>query len=328
MDYARFNYVAQPEDSVSRKGLISRIGEYDKWAIEWGYRWYPDLKTAEDEIPVLNKWVREKQEDKSLWYGSEFATDDPRTQTEDIGDNAMLAGEYGIRNLKRVTNNLLEWTFMENDNYSYLSVIYEGVVQQYKYYVGHVLTNIGGMYVTPKSPSQPGPVFKIVPAQLQQDAVDFIRDNVLTPPFWLVDTTVLARVGRSPTQIISSVQEMVLRHLFNSGTFSNIAVGEAMYPEQAFRLIDYVDAVDDAMWTELVSNEPINIYRRNLQQRYVERIIDVSGESGKDYRYVAPLLQAKLIQIRKNVRRAANKTKDPMTEYHLRFLLSKLDGDQ
>ena len=97
MDYARFNYVAQPEDSVGRRGLISRIGEYDLWAIEWGYRWYPEFKSSEEEMIVLNKWVTEMQEDRSLWYGSELTTDDPRTQTEDLGDNAMLAGSYGIK---------------------------------------------------------------------------------------------------------------------------------------------------------------------------------------------------------------------------------------
>jgi hypothetical protein len=325
MDYARFNYVAQPEDNVSRKGLISRIGEYDKWAIEWGYRWYPELKTAEDEIPILNKWVTEKQEDMSLWYGSEFATDDPRTQTEDIGNNAMQAGEYGIKNLKRVMNNILAWTYVENGSYSELTDIYEGVVRQFELYVDHSLANIGGVYQTPKSPSQPGAVFKMVPAQLQRDAIAFARDHVFTPPMWLIDTAVLARVGKSPIRIIGHAQSMALRHLLNSGTFNNIAVSEAMYPDQAIRLIDYIDEIDDAMWTELELNTPIDVYRRTLQQNYLSRIIDLSGKSGNDYRDSAPIMKAKLQEIRKRLRKAAGKNKDPMTEYHLSFLLSQLD---
>jgi len=42
MDYARFNYVAQPEDGV--KHLFPRIGDYDKWAIKWGYSYFADAK--------------------------------------------------------------------------------------------------------------------------------------------------------------------------------------------------------------------------------------------------------------------------------------------
>ena len=55
MDYARFNYVAQPEDKVGDAGMFPHIGEYDKWAIEWGYRWLPQFKTAKEEAPYLNQ---------------------------------------------------------------------------------------------------------------------------------------------------------------------------------------------------------------------------------------------------------------------------------
>jgi hypothetical protein len=113
--------------------------------------------------------------------------------------------------------------------------------------------------------------------------------------------------------------------LLNSGTCNNIAVSEAMYPDQAIRLIDYIDEIDDAMWTELELNTPIDVYRRTLQQNYLSRIIDLSGKSGNDYRDSAPIMKAKLQEIRKRLRKAAGKNKDPMTEYHLSFLLSQLD---
>jgi hypothetical protein len=104
MDYARFNYVAQPEDNISEAGLFPRIGEYDKWAIEWGYRLVPNAKSAAEETPVLNKWVIDHSNDKRYWFGYEQSQDDPRSQNEDLGDNAMKAGEYGIKNLKRIMN--------------------------------------------------------------------------------------------------------------------------------------------------------------------------------------------------------------------------------
>ncbi|HEY0743962.1 MAG TPA: zinc-dependent metalloprotease [Chryseosolibacter sp.] len=325
MDYARFNYVAQPEDSVSQRGLISRIGEYDLWAIEWGYRWYPDLKSPEDELPILNKWVTQQQDNRSLWYGSELTSDDPRTQTEDLGNNAMLASEYGIRNLKRVMSNVMKWTYSENDGYRNLTEIYGGVREQYEYYIGHVLTNIGGIYETPKSASQIGPVFQMVPVATQKEAMKFLQDNVFTTPTWLLDTTVLARVGESPTQIISRSQDMAFQHLLSAKTLSKIAVSEAMYGEKAYSLIEYFNDLDQAMWTELKTYSPVDIYRRNLQRSYVDRIIELSKKSGNDYRDVAPLMSMKIAEIKATVKKAIGKTKDPVTLYHLRFIHEKLE---
>lgn len=320
MDYARFNYVAQPEDSVGERGLISRIGAYDLWAIEWGYRWYPELKSAEAEIPVLNQWIMEKMEDKALWFGSEFSSDDPRTQTEDLGNNAMKAGEYGIKNLKRVLANLMEWTYQQNEGYKNLKDLYRGVTNQFDYYLGHVLANIGGIYETPKIASQPGPVYQMVPLELQHDAMDFIKRNVFTTPAWLLDTMILARVGESPTQTIAKSQDMVLQYLLSTNTVSKLAVNEAMYGDKAYRLIDYFNDIDEAMWTELKDQQPIDLYRRNFQRSYIEQLIGLSNKSGKDYRDVGPIVKNKLLEIHAAIRKGIRKTKDPITLYHLKFI--------
>lgn len=325
MDYARFNYVAQPEDSVSERGLISRIGAYDLWAIEWGYRWYPDLKSPEDEKPALNEWIVEKMEDdRALWFGSEFSSDDPRTQTEDLGSNAMEAGEYGIKNLKRVADNLLAWTYVENEGYHNLKEIYRGVLRQYDYYIGHALTNIAGTYETPKLVNQPGAVYEMVPLGVQHDAMDFIKRHVFSTPLWLVDTTVLARVGDSPTQTIGSSQDRVLNYLFSTNTLSRLAVSEAMYGDKAYRLINYFDDIDKAIWTELKAETPIDVYRRNLQRSYVESLITLSGKSGKEYRDVGPIVKNKLVEIHAAIRKGKRKIDDPMSQYHLKFLEDRL----
>lgn len=324
MDYARFNYVAQPEDSVGERGLISRIGAYDLWAIEWGYRWYPDL-SPEEEKPVLNQWIVEKMEDdRALWYGSEFSSDDPRTQTEDLGDNAMLAGEYGIKNLKRVMDNLVVWTYRENEGYNDLQELYRGVLRQFDYYVGHVLSNIGGIYETPKLASQPGPVYEMVPVQLQRDAMKFIKDHVFRTPTWLIDTMILARVGDSPTQTISRSQDRVLNYLLNTNTISKLAVNEAMYGERAYRLINYFNDIDAAMWTELKEEKPIDLYRRNLQRSYIEALISLSNKNGKEYRDAGPIAKNKLVEIHIMIKKGKRKIKDPMSEYHLNFLEKRL----
>ena len=264
------------------------------------------------------------EDDRALWYGSEFSSDDPRTQTEDLGDNAMLAGEYGIKNLKRVMDNLVVWTYRENEGYNDLQELYRGVLRQFDYYIGHVLSNIGGIYETPKVASQPGPVYEMVPVQLQRDAMKFIKDHVLRTPTWLVDTMILARVGDSPTQTIARSQDRVLNYLLNTNTVSKLVVNEAMYGQRAYRLINYFNDIDATMWTELKEEKPIDLYRRNLQRSYVEALISLSNKNGKEYRDAGPIAKNKLVEIHTMIKKGKRKIKDPMSEYHLNFLEKRL----
>src|SRR5690606_11293361 len=137
MDYARFNYVAQPEDSISPEGLMPRIGDYDKWAIQWGYSLFSDSMTAEEEKQVLSQWVTDSiAANPRLWFGGEGKDMDPRSQSEDLGDNAMVASAYGIKNLQTIIPQLTEWT-KENDgdDYENLENVYKDVVRQYNRYL-------------------------------------------------------------------------------------------------------------------------------------------------------------------------------------------------
>src|SRR5690606_36110490 len=119
-----FNYVAQPEDNISRKGLMARIGDYDKWAIEWGYRRFMQYDSPDAEKEHLNKWVIEKLKDNRLWFGTESNIDDPRSQDEQVGDDAMKASAYGIKNLQRILPNLMTWSKQPNEDYSSISKMY------------------------------------------------------------------------------------------------------------------------------------------------------------------------------------------------------------
>jgi hypothetical protein len=324
MDYARFNYVAQPEDSVDESGLINRIGAYDIWAIEWGYRWYPNL-SPEEEKPVLNKWVVDKMADNTaLWYGSEFSSEDPRAQTEDLGNDAMKAGDYGIKNLKRVVSHLASWTYRENEGYDDLEELYKGVVKQFDYYLGHVMANIGGVYETPKLASQPGPVYEVVPIERQREGLDFLGRNIFKTPTWLLDTMILTRAGDSPTEIIGKSQERVLDYLLGTATVSKLAANAALYGDKAYPLIAYFNDIDKMMWTEVKEEKPIDLYRRNLQRSYVEALIDLSNKSGSEYRDVAPIVKNKLIEIHAAIKKGIRKIDDPMSQYHLKFIEERL----
>jgi hypothetical protein len=323
MDYARFNYVAQPEDSVTERGLIARIGKYDLWAIEYGYRYYPDIPSAEKEIPFLNGAIIEKMKDQQFWFASEFSTDDPRVQTEDIGDNAMKAGEYGIKNLKRIIPRLNAWTYVPNEGYKNLNQLYNGVTNQYDYYLNHVTTYIGGTYETIKSSEQIGPVYSVVPVHLQKDALSFLNKHIFQPPLWLLDTVILARIGQNATQIIAQSQERVLNSLLSYTTLTRLAEAEALNETRAYRLINYMDDLDQYIWTELATYSSVGIYRRNLQRYYVDKLMDLSKNTTA-FSDADAIIKNKLTEIKARLKKAIPKTRDAMTVYHLKYLESKL----
>jgi hypothetical protein len=272
MDYARFNYVAQPEDNVGPAGIYPRIGEYDKWAIEWGYKLIPEAPTAEAEVPILDKWIEAKASDKRYYYGRQGQPDDPRDQSEAIGDNAMKASTYGIKNLQRILPNLTTWTKQPNEDYSDLRDMYGEVVTQLRRYVGHVCYNFGGIYETIKKNDQAGAVYEYVSKATQKEAMEFINKQIFTTPTWLINKDIIEKTGTLPTTTVLSLQETALSRMLNSNTINKMLNAEAQNGSQAYTANDLLTDLKQDVFTELAAKKTIDIYRRNLQKAYVERL--------------------------------------------------------
>ncbi|MBS1512762.1 MAG: zinc-dependent metalloprotease [Bacteroidetes bacterium] len=272
MDYARFNYVAQPEDNIGPAGIYPRIGDYDKWAIEWGYKLIPEAATAEAEVPILDKWIEAKADDKRFYFGRQGQPDDPRDQSECIGDNAMKASAYGIKNLQRILPNLINWTKMPNEDYSGLSEMYGELVTQFRRYIGHVCYNFGGIYETLKKNNQQGNVYEFVSKATQKEAFDFISKQVFTTPTWLINKDVVYKTANNPTATILSLQESALARMLSTYTMGKLVVAESQLGNDAYTVNDLLTDLKQSVFTELTTKKPIDMYRRNLQKSYVERL--------------------------------------------------------
>ena len=170
MDYARQNYVAQPGDGLRPEDFLRRIGPYDHYIINWGYRLIPDAPTPEAERPVLDGWIKEHADDPMYRYLPQggLGVSDPRAQTEDMGDDPVRATEYGMANLKRIVPNLVAWTTKPGEDYEDLAELYGEALAQWNRYVGHVLTVVGGVYVDLKVSDQAGMVYDGVPRERQK----------------------------------------------------------------------------------------------------------------------------------------------------------------
>ncbi len=279
MDYARFNYVAQPEDHVSEMGLFPRIGDYDKWAIKWGYT-YTGVGDEADK-KVNNKWVVDAlSKNDRLWFGGEGYNADPRAQTEDLGDNSVLASEYAIKNLKRIIVNLPEWTKEEADHYQNLSDVYTQLVVQYNRYMGHVLKNVGGVYETFKSVEEKGDVYTATPVAIQKSAMNFLQTQLFTTPKWLLDNTILNKIS-SPiaNERLQSIQTNVLKSLLDKGRLYRLTTSSTRFLNATYSLHDMMEDTRKGIFSELTSHQATDVLRRNLQKTFVSQLGDLINPS-------------------------------------------------
>jgi len=274
MDYARFNYVAQPEDNITSKGLYPRIGDYDKWAIEWGYK-YMGEKGPDADKEVLNKMAIESAKNRRLWFGTETNPDDPHSQNEDLSDNAMVASAYGIKNLQRIIVKLPEWTKEQGESYDDLENMYNQLVTQFGRYMGHVAKNVGGIYENPKTTDQAGAVYEYTPAATQREAMAFLDKQLFTTPTWLLNQTVLSAIGTSPLQVIYTRQDAALSRLVTPRVFNKLVAFEAVDGTKAYKVTDFMADMQNIIFREIKSNQAIDVYRRNLQKLYVDKLIEI-----------------------------------------------------
>ena len=337
MDYARFNYIAQPED----KGvaLMPDIGVYDKHSVRWGYRPIPDAKTAKDEKKTLDKWIRDNENSLMHRFGS--AGIDPSSQTEDLGDDAVKASEYGILNLKRIIPNLNKWTSEDGKDYSDLQTMYGQVLSQFNRYMGHVSSNIGGVYQYYKTYDQEGPVYTHVNKSHQKKCMNFLNDQLFETPTWMIDKNILNKIEFAGiTNRIRSTQSRTLNSILDFGKMARLIENEAINGKAAYTLIDMMSELKNGIWKELYNNnKEIDVYRRNLQLAYLDRISYIMNEeqgsiptwargrvtsvkvSQSDIRTIAV---GQLLELKKDIKKYKNKS-DKMTEMHLDMAMNKIN---
>ena len=268
MDYARFNYVAQPEDRVGEKGLFPRINDYDCWAIKWGYQWRPEFKNPYDEKKVLRSETSKVLTNRRLWWsGDEGKGSDPRSQAEDLGDNNMKASDYGVENLKRIMQHLLQWTAQPDGQYDDLNEMHKSVRVQFMRYVDHVQKNINGKYVN-NAPGQKRHDY--VPRALQKEAIAWMGRQLFTAPLWLYPDDVIEIVGTDAYDEIQNRQQTTLTFLLSPGMIYNIHKNSQLSSDP-YRADEFLNDVFAAAWLPIdTPDERQNNFRRQLQRTYIQ----------------------------------------------------------
>ena len=332
MDYARFNYVAQPGDEGV--ALMPNIGVYDKHAIRWGYRPILDAKTPYDEKATLDKWILDHADDPMYRFG-QLNGIDPSAQTEDLGDDAIKASNYGIANLKRIVPKLIEWTSKDGETFGDLSEMYGHVVSQYNRYMGHVTTNIGGVYKHTKTADQAGDVFTQVDKGYQKDALAFLNKELFKTPTWLIDEAIIKKTEfNGVTERIRGIQARTLNNVLNLTRMMRMIDNETLNGSDAYTLTSMMTDLRNGIWSEVRSGRNIDTYRRNLQRAHVERLAtlmnsnDVRGFRGTvtvKQSDILPIVRGELNRIKRLAQSGANRG-NTLTRYHLQDIVERIDA--
>ena len=266
MDYARFNYVAQPEDGMTQNEIFPRINDYDIWAIQWGYTPTLDATNEDEDYKALQTLFKKENvaSNPRLWWGDgETYQDDPRRQTEDLSDNAMKASEYGIKNLKRELKNLPVWTYAEDDIYNEnLETMYNQISTQFQRYCVHVINNIGGQLEEFKTIDEQGDVYRPQPREKQLEAMKFVERNILTEPIWLRDLPYAKRLTADPNNLTKNIANLGVARL----------IGRLGYLNDLYKGDEYLADLSRMIMKD-VNQRNLSPYRQTLQEQYVNNLI-------------------------------------------------------
>ncbi len=248
MDYARFNYVAQPGDLEKGVKLTPPlIGEYDKFAIKYGYQVLPNVKTSDDEKEILRGWVKEKIGDKMYFYGKQLLqfNFDPRSQAEDLGDDVVKANTYGIKNLKYVMANFVDWIAVNDEGMATVENVYQDIIDQYIRYISHAMVSVGGMYINPKYYGDPVKLYEYVPKAKQVAAMKFVLDNLNDGQKWLVNDKVTSIIGPTAKAYVKMTQ--FFEELLTREVLGRMQVNE-IDGKNVFTLDNYLEMMYNAMF--------------------------------------------------------------------------------
>lgn len=335
MDYARFNYIAQPGDGDV--ALMPNIGPYDKYSVNWGYRPIMD-KTATEEKSILDQWILEKAGDPIYRFGrQQFGVIDHTSQTEDLGDDSMRASAYGIQNLKRIIPNLNKWTGKKGENYDDLETMYGQIVSQYNRYMGHVAGNIGGVKETYKAYGQEGAVYEHASRDKQTRAMQFLQSQLFNTPQWLIDQNIFNKFeSDGAIDRIRGVQVNTLNNLLDFGRMARLMENEEVNRSSAYGLLEMMQDLRKGVFNELPKGLTIDRYRRNLQRAYVERLEFIMKNEQPRRRFggsnidvvqsdIRPIVRAELKQLMNEAKKATTLTDDTLSKIHLEDLVERMD---
>jgi hypothetical protein len=321
MDYARYNYIAQPGDENIR--FIRQIGPYDHYAINWGYRQIDKVMSPEDEVDTLSQWILDKADDKKYTFDKQSSRFDPISQTEDIGDDAIKASTYALSNLKIVAQNLPAWTSDQTNDYEDLNELYGELLSCYNRYVRHVLEYTGGVEEQLISPRQNKIAYQAVSKSKQEASLKWLHDHAFKTPQWLLDKSILQNINyKGYTQRLKTLQSRYINALLNEDRLLRLIDHHAINADN-YTALSLMQNLRNGIFSEIRTAKNVDVYRRNLQHSYVNRLKSLMEKDLNSD--ISAITRAEMNTLNNQLKTAKNRAVNTMTKYHYRDLIETID---
>ncbi len=320
MDYARFNYIAQPGDENIR--FIRQLGPYDHYSINWGYRKIPNIESPEQEVKILDKWIDSKADNPIYRFGNQRF--DPSAQTEGIGNDQVKASTYGIKNLKIVAKNLPSWTSSQTNNYEDLAELYRELLSVWSRYVGHVTGNIGGVYEFNKKPNQTGNIYIPVTKENQKESLIWLQKNTFKTQTWLLDKNILANFKESGyTDLMLRLQNRQLYSLLNANRLKRMIDAEVIQ-DNFYAISDMIRDLRTGLFYEANYLKNVDVFRRNLQKSFIDRLAVLFNSKETKNTDINSIIRGELEIMNFQLTIAKGRRINRITKYHYRDCLAKI----
>ncbi len=321
MDYARYNYIAQPGDKNVR--FVRQLGPYDHYAINWGYRVIPTATKPEDEVKTLDKWIEDKADDPIYRFGGQRF--DPSAQTEGIGNDQVKASTYGVKNLKIVAKNLPSWTSDQTNNYEDLDELYGELLSVWGRYSGHVAGNIGGVYEFNKKPSQSGDIYVPVTKAKQKESMVWLQNNVFKTQNWLLDKNILNKIDETGyANKLASYQNRFLSTLLNTRTLDRMIEAEVI-KDEFYAASDMIKDLRRGLFSETNSTKNVDLQRRNLQKSFIEKMGILMNDEASKNNDISSIVRGELEVLKYQVNTASKRAINTITKYHYKDCYAKIN---
>ena len=323
MDYARYNYIAQPGDKNIR--FIRQLGPYDHYSINWGYRIIPNATTPISETKILDKWITDKANDPIYRFAGR-GNFDPSSQTEGIGNNQIKASNYGIKNLKIVAKNLQNWTSDQTNNYEDLNELYGELLSVWSRYSGHVTGIVGGVFEYNKKPIQDGNIYNAVDEVTQKNAVNWVLKNVFTTQKWLIDKDILLNIDESGyTDKMLRYQNRQLYSLLNASRLERM-INSEVTQTAFYSASEMVRDVRKGVFSEVNSVKNVDVFRRNLQKSFITRVGGLLNNKKIVNSDIHAISRGELETLKYQINTASKRAINRITKYHYKDCLANINN--
>lgn len=299
MDYNGINIRMPGSGEVQGDYSVIGIGEYDQWAIEYGYG-SGDLKE-----------ILSRSADPLLDYGTDEDTfgPDPRARRYDLAENPLDFANNQMELVRGIRENLIDGFVKDGESWSRVRRGYSITLGTQMQALSMMGNWVGSAYVSRSKKGDPGsdaPI-EVVPAERQRAAMEFVIDNAFMDDAYGITPELLAHasvdkwwddysgiMADSALEIhdrVMGVQASAMTMLLNPQTIKRVYDYEMFVPadQDALTVAELMETVTGSVWSELedgadgryTTRKPmISSLRRNLQREHLDRLIDMSMDNG------------------------------------------------